>query len=200
MTARKDFKRRVRERQALTGESYMTAARHVRGDEGGDEPDLNDEGDEEEREPVVPVVELIDLAAQAEPLGFKCRVVMHPSLADKVDAATALARLRDLLLATTMDAAFELMRGAILRGERPRIHMAGRAYEEAKRFVSRAVAGLGGVSDSGNAVAISVDGKRGSVMVMYLLQLTPDFVPIAREPHLILTIPEPHTIDALRVL
>ena len=206
MTARKDFKRRVRERQAQTGESYMTAARHVRAEAGPElaleefelTNELPDEG--EGRGEPVPVVELIDLAAAAEPLGFRCKVVIHPSLAELVDGATALARLRDLLLATTMDGAFELMRSAVLRGERPQIHMSRRDFESAARFVSRAVAGLGGVSDSGNAIALSVDGKRGSVMVLFLLQLTPDFVPIARAPHLILTIPQQQTVDALRVL
>ncbi|NVB84120.1 MAG: hypothetical protein HOV81_37440 [Kofleriaceae bacterium] len=214
MTARKDFKRLVRERMARTGESYMIAARHVRADAGdapGDDPGADpgvdeagdpeaDAGDDPAREPAVPVLEMIDLAEVAEPLGFRCRVVIQPSLAERVDAATALARLRDVLLATTMDRAFEMMRSVVLRGLRPRIRLVAENFEDVGRFVVRAAHGIAGVSEAGHMLALTIDGKRGPAHVLFALQLTPDFVQTDREPCLILTDPGSHTVDALRGL
>ena len=206
MTARKDFKRLVRERMARTGESYMTAARHVRAEVGDAAIEATEagvageDGDAEPHEPVVQVLEMIDLADIAEPLGFRCRVVIQPSLAERVDPATALARLRDTLLATTMDRAFEMMRAVVLRGLRPRIRLVAENFEDVGRFVVRAAHGIGGVSEYGHMLALTVDGKRGATNVLFSLQLTPDFVQTAREPCLILTDPASHTVDALRGL
>src|SRR5512142_1555815 len=101
MTEKRDLKRRVRERQAQTGESYMTALRHVQA----------------QRPPAFPVVELVDLTEIGAPLGFKCRIVMSPVLADQIDAAGALARLRDALLAPDREGSLELFRAVTLRGE-----------------------------------------------------------------------------------
>ena len=56
MTAKRDLKRRVRERQAHTGESYMTALRHVRNRRTGERES------EREGEGAVPVVEMIDVS------------------------------------------------------------------------------------------------------------------------------------------
>jgi hypothetical protein len=201
MTARKDFKRLVRERMARTGESYMTAARHVRAEAGDDPGDHEvDAGDAPARGPAVPVLEMIDLAEVAAPLGFRCRVVMQPSLAERVDAATALARLCDVLLATTMDRAFEMMRSVVLRGLRPRIRLVAESFEDVSRFVDRAVAGVAGVSEAGHMLALTIDGKRGPARLLFALQLMPDFVQSDREPCLILTDPGSHTVDALRGL
>ncbi len=202
MTARKDFKRLVRERMARTGESYMIAARHVRA-EAGDETDAEaateDVGEDSGREPIS-VLEMIDLTTAGEALGFRCRVVMQPSLADRLDAATALARLRDALIATTIDRTFELMRSVVLRGLRPRIRLVAENFEDVGRFVVRAAHGIGGVSEAGHMLAMTIDGKRGPAHVLFMLQLMPDFVETDRDPCLILTDPASHTVDALRGL
>lgn len=172
MTEKRDLKRRVRDRQSLTGESYMTALRQVQM--------------QAQRPPGIPVVEFIELTEIAAPLGFKCRIVMSPVLADQIDAARALARLRDVLIATDRDGALELLRAVTLRGEPRRCHLTPIAFDEGRQFLARARAGLGGVSDGGRALALQVDGKQGATMVVFYLWLTPDFVPVYREPSLIL--------------
>lgn len=173
MTEKRDLKRRVRDRQAQTGESYMTALRQVQM--------------QAQRSPAIPVVEFVDLTEIATPLGFKCRIVMSPALADQIDAARALVRLRDVLIATDRDGALELLRTVTLRGEPRRCHLTSSTFDEARQFLARARAGLGGVSDGGRLLALQVDGKQGATMVVFFLWLTPDFLPVYREPSLILT-------------
>ncbi len=67
MTAKKDLKRRVRERQAQTGESYVTARRHVVAQ--APEP-------ESPKRPVIHVDEMHDITEAAAKLGWRCRVVI----------------------------------------------------------------------------------------------------------------------------
>jgi hypothetical protein len=172
MTEKRDLKRRVRDRQAQTGESYMTALRQVQM--------------QAQRTPGIPVVEFVDLTEIAAPLGFKCRIVMSPVLADQIDAARALVRLRDVLIATDRDGTLELLRAVTLRGEPRRCHETQSTFNEGRQFLERARAGLGGVSDGGRLLALQVDGKQGATMVMFYLWLTPVSLPAYREPSLIL--------------
>jgi hypothetical protein len=199
MTERRDLKRRVRARQARTGEAYMTALRHVQA----------------ERPPAFPTIELIDLTELGAPLGLKCRVVMFPQVAERVDAAAMLVRLRDALLATEGDRALALMRRVVLRGGRARTPaMVVTALEEARRFVARARAGIGGVSESGRMLALQVDGRAasgrrgkpddgagkpgdGAHMLLFTLQLMPMFVPVHREPTLVITSLDGLTADPI---
>lgn len=88
MTQHRDLKRRIRERMDKTGETYMTARRHVLG------------AREETSAPALDVVETIDVSPQAAELGLKCRASIFPQLAACVDATLALGRLRDALHAT----------------------------------------------------------------------------------------------------
>src|SRR5689334_14303499 len=108
MTDHRDFKRRVRDRQAQTGESYMTARRHVLAQRPQPEP-----------EPAIAVVEVLDATADAERLGFKCRVLVFPRLAAKVETAPLLAKLRDALLLTDGDDGTELLRRLAFAGIPP---------------------------------------------------------------------------------
>ena len=178
MTEKRDLKRRVRDRQAQTGESYMTALRQVQA----------------QRPPAFPVVEFVELTELGAPLGFKCRIVVLPKLAEQIDVAGALVRLRDVLLMTERDRSLELLRAVVLRGEPRRLHITPNVLEEGRRFAARARAGLTGASEGGRMLALHVDGKQGSTMVLFLLWLTPDFVPVPREPSLILT-----ALDAINV-
>ena len=157
MTAKRDLKRRVRERAARTGESYMTALRHVRG------PKAEATG--------VPVVEMVDVSDVAEPLGIKCHVRVLPNLAERIDVTGMLLRLRGALTGTLRDPAFDLMRSVVLHGERPPVGMPRAA--ETQRFFARLRAGIGGISEHGRMLGLSVDGRRGSELIVFLLWLAP---------------------------
>jgi hypothetical protein len=155
MTKRRNLKRLVRERQSRTGESYVTALRHVRGERGSP----------------VPVVEMVDLTDVVHLLGFKCRAMVVPDLAERIDVVAAFTQLRTVLLTTTRDPAFDLMRGVALCGERP--FSAPPTIAEGLRFMARARAGIGGVCRSGRTVAFAVSSRTGTEMVVFLLWLTP---------------------------
>lgn len=168
MTAKRDLKRRVRERQGRTGESYMTALRHVL----------------DQRPSVVPVVEMIELSEVGAAMGFQCRVRMSPVLADRIDAVGALRRLREALIATERDPAFDLMRRVVMRGESPVLKPTG--IDAGRRFVARVRAGIGGISEHGRLLALMVDGRLGPEMIVFMLWLSPvAYVPY--RPSLVLT-------------
>jgi len=183
MTVKRDLKRRVRERQARTGESYMTALRQVQA--------------QAQRPPAFPVVELADLTEIGEPLGFKCRIAMHLGLADLIDATGALVRFRDVLLTTAGDRSLELLRAVTLRGAPRRLHITHSTLEEGRLFIERARAGLSGVSEGGRMLSLYIDGKQGPTMVLFLLWMTPDFIPVLREPLLTLTALDASTADPI---
>src|SRR6185503_17963392 len=155
MTKQRDLKRLVRERQSRTGESYVTALLHVRG----------------ERRSRVPVVEMVDLSEVADALGFKCRAMIVPDLAERIDVAAALMQLRTVLLTTTRDPSFDLMRAVVLCGERP--FSASPTMVEALQFLERTRAGIGGACPSGRTMAFAVSSRTGTEMVVFLLWLTP---------------------------
>jgi len=185
MTAKRDLKKRVRERQAKTGESYTTAREHVLAGREAPEP-------EPAREPMS-VLELVDLTPAAERLGLRCRASIFPDLAKRVDGATVLARLRAALLATEGDPATALLRGVLLRGEPPPpvTMLSGEFLEETRRFVKRVRAGLGGPSKGGRMLALQVDGKQGSEMVICgLWPAPPPHLKVDRPPALLLCRPD----------
>jgi hypothetical protein len=166
MTEKRDFKRRVRERQAQTGESYMTAHRHVRAQAPSGDP--------------ISVVELIDITEIATPLGYKIRVTAMPSIVERIDVAATLIKFRDVLLATTRDRSLDLMRDVVLRGAPARPPLRPAWFDELREFLDRASAGLGGVSDGGTLVAMSVAGKTGAQMMLFHLKLAPDLPYVRR--------------------
>ncbi|HEU4730508.1 MAG TPA: hypothetical protein VFT22_21565 [Kofleriaceae bacterium] len=155
MTDRRDLKRRIRERQARTGESYMTALRHVRG----------------QRAALVPVVELVDVTQIGDALGFKCPALVVPALAERIDVAAVFRQLRDALIATASDPASELMRAMVLHGERPSMTTA--SLDGGLRFMRRARAGIGGFSDGGAMLALNVQGRQATELVIFMLWISP---------------------------
>jgi hypothetical protein len=146
MTANRDLKRRVRDRQEQTGESYMTALQHVLAQRGGSIPSA------------IPTVEFIDVTEVAAALGLKCRITVSPELAHAIDVERTLERFRDALLATSRDPALLLMQTIALHGEHVYFPMtSGSAFQgvqDAVRFVERVLAGLGGISDNGRTLAL----------------------------------------------
>jgi hypothetical protein len=158
MTAKRDLKRRVRERQAKTGESYVTARRHVVAQAPATQTT--------EARPVMDVVELLDVSDDAGKLGLRCPVRMSPKLAEHAGQAGVLARLRDVLVSTMGDPAMSLLHEIALRGPAVRRSRRRRNFEDVRQFYQRARAGLGGVTDDGTLLSFPVAGGDGLVSVL----------------------------------
>ena len=159
MTAKKDFKRRVRERQEKTGESYTAARAQVLA-ERDDAGTAEEESGPPEREPPFSVVELIDASEDAAKLGLKCDVLVSPSVASEVAPARVLEALRDALLATEDHPEMYLLRALVFRGVRP-VHDRDRLLDwwgDVRRFIQRAMVGIGGLTQTGDMLAFAVDG------------------------------------------
>ncbi len=155
MTKQRDLKRLVRDRQQRTGESYMAALRRVRG----------------QRPNGIPVIELVDVTDVGAALGVKCRVMVLPELAERVDVTEMLLQLRTVLLTTTRDHAFSLMRSVVLCGERPFASMP--TLQDVLRFSDRTRVGMGGICDSGRMLAFPVAGRGAGELAVFVLWLTP---------------------------
>lgn len=171
MTTRKDLKRRVRERQARTGEAYVTALRHLSA----------------ERQPPFPVIELLDMTEMGRSLGMKCHVAVFPRLAERVDLRRALEQLLHVLQSTTGDPDFDLMRAAVWRGENVDPSTLKRIFAHESRFLGRVQAGIGGMCENGRTLALSIEGKTGLEMVLFLISLRPSLAYIRRAPTLTIT-------------
>jgi len=158
MTAKRDLKRRVRERQAKTGESYVTARRRVVAQATTTETT--------ETHRVMDVVELLDVSDAAAELKLRCPVRMSPKLAERAGQPGVLARLRDVLVGTVGDPAMSLLREIALRAPATRRSRRTRNFEEVRQFFQRARAGLGGVTDDGSLLSFPVAGGDGIVVVL----------------------------------
>ncbi len=216
MTVKRDLKRRVRQRQARTGESYVTARRHVvaAGPATTEDPDSEPDSEIEAADTddteagevdasrqtadlgagadaghptaevdavagpevgavpgtAVPVVELIDVTDQARSVGLMCRVIMFPSLAERVDPARVLRQLRDLLVETADDPQMLLMSQLGLAGHAPGLPTRPTtSFEGVRRFLRRALSGLGGASEDGSMFAFHVAGQGGIVPIQCAL-------------------------------
>lgn len=182
MTAKKDLKRRIRERQERTGEDYVVARRAVLAegerpaeDQGNASPTLSKLEPEETRPaggmiggaPTFAVVELNDISAEAKEYGFRCTVSIAHRLAAEIDPRAALQQLREAVMGTTADPSMEAFRAVALRGERPtRTEVADDWQDAMNRFVLRVRAGIGGVSEAGTMLALPVETRRGMTMMI----------------------------------
>jgi hypothetical protein len=145
MTKNRNLKRRVRERQARTGESYVTARRHVVA--AAPEPARS----------TVPVIELIDLSDRARQIGLRCWIMMWPSLAERIDPPAVLARLRDALVASADDPEARPIVQLAIAGQPPRpARKVSIDRDELRRLLRKACAGLGGFSKDGRMLAFGV--------------------------------------------
>jgi len=161
MTKKHDLKRRVRDRQAQTGESYTAARRQVIGEaDVADAPDTTSASK-------VPVFELVDVTERAAKLGFKCRILMFPSLVEAVAPGVVLDSLHKVLAATAGDPDTARMWSVAIGGcEPPRRRGGPRSLEAMQRFLERAQAGLGGASEDGSMLAIHVAAQGEIVPVL----------------------------------
>jgi len=169
MTRQRDLKRRVRERQAHTGESYTAALQHVRGEP--EPPDSEPDIPPPPSEPI-DVIEMVDITELGAALGLRCQVRLASELADRIDVTGALRQLCSTLLATPHDPQLAAMRDVVLRGEPP-IVPAVRSYQDEIRFARRVRAGIGGVAESGHMMAFAVTGRLRAELVIFLLWLAP---------------------------
>jgi hypothetical protein len=143
MTAKRDLKNRVRERQAKTGESYTAARRHI---VGAVEPPSAP----------IPVEALVDLTGAAATAGLRCKLLMSEALT--LDATRVLTALRDILLATLRDPAMDWLRALGLHGSVTPTGHVRPSDPRHKQFVARVRAGFGGTSPDGRAIGFHVDG------------------------------------------
>jgi hypothetical protein len=159
MTSKKSLKERVRERQAKTGERYTTALMQVR----ATAPPTVEEALHE-----------VTRAAQLE--GFTCRAFASDELwraesslgAPEERFRGVLARLRALLLALDAGDAGASLAGLLLRGEASSRAMPNHVQElvAARQFLSKARAGVRGVS--ANARLVVLDVPRGEAQAPVL--------------------------------
>jgi len=153
MTRKRKLKRRVRERQARTGESYTTARRQV----------------VERAAPAVPLVELVDITPQAIALGFRCEIAIASTLAARVEPAAVLARVRDELVRPHADVAVARMFGIAFGLPSPRLAVTAADAEVLQRFVDAARLGATGASSDGSLLALHVMGRDGLVPVICMV-------------------------------
>jgi hypothetical protein len=159
MTAKKDLKRRIRERMERTGEPYSVARREVM----TDPPPT-------QQPPVIEVVEMDDITELGAELGFRCTISITHALTAEVAARTVLEKLRDVLIKTPGDPALDTIRGVMLYGRdmrRPR--QMTQWMDDLRLFVARVRVGIGGVSDGGTMLAMPLAGASGVVMTVVQL-------------------------------
>jgi hypothetical protein len=159
MTVKRDLKKRVRDRQTRTGESYVTARRHVVGD-------VATEPEPEPRTSAVQVIEMIDETDAAARLGLRCKVSISSTLVALAEPAVVLASVRDALVGTAGDLGTALLREVALAGHAPPPRKRVTDFGGLHTFFRRARAGLGGVTDDGTLLALPVAGKAGMVPVL----------------------------------
>jgi FHA domain-containing protein len=131
----------------------------------------------------IPYVELVDVSAEAEGVGFRCRVMVTPQLADGVMAAALLERLHHILHATPGDPTTKVMRAAALEGVQPKRSERLTTLEPLRRFLQRARVGLGGLSDDGMHLAFQVAGTDHASLVSVLCTVMP-----AKGPTLVMSV------------
>jgi hypothetical protein len=116
------------------------------------------------------VVELVDVTEEAKRFGLVCRVLMFPTLIDRIPPARVLGRLRDLLIATVGDPETAALAGLALTGQKPPPRRASlRSYQDLGQFLQRARAGLGGTLDDGSTLAFHVGDGDGIVPILCAL-------------------------------
>ncbi len=168
MTAKKDLKRRVRERQAKTGESYTSALAHIRS---------------KATRTNVELPECHDVTPWAELAGLHCKAVVSDELwraegslgAPGERFRAVFERLRALLLAMQGEPSGAELGAVILRGERGKGGIPNAMHEvmESRRFMEQVRSGVRGVSQNGRLVAFDVPRGEAQVTLVGVFILSP---------------------------
>ena len=183
MTHKKDLKRRVRARQARTGESYTAARANI----------VAAKPPATEATPAIPFEEMISLP-DAPSLGFRCDVLASSRLLAVASAPALLSRIHAALTATADDPGTSVLRAVAFRGERPPgDRLSPRWWEQTRRFGERVRAGIGGVSDRGDMMALHIGGVFVLCTATHGRALPPLLPPVA--PRLLLTIADGTGLD-----
>ena len=185
MTAKRDLKKRVRARQAKTGESYTAARRHVMAAKPADHEDRPDEAEAVGLEAKVATPErsiavdaLVDVTKTATSVGLRCKVLMSEQLASAVDPKLILLELRFVLLTSVRDPTSDLLRAVALHGDTTAPPL-GRARDPRQvQFLARLRAGANAISSDGRALGFHIEGvaivcsiwRRQATLVVTTLQ------------------------------
>jgi hypothetical protein len=168
MTAKKDLKRRVRDRMRATGEAYTAALAHVR----------------TEAPPVAAprrsvISSLHDLTPLARSLGFACFVEVGHGAWGKIDAAEpaeawfriALGRIRSLVLAASGERGARDLATALFDECAPASPRAVRFVPPDPaallRFASLVASGVRGIAPTGDALAVDVPAEGGHARLVH---------------------------------
>lgn len=160
MTIKKDLKKRIRERQEKTGESYTTARMHVLNQAPAGAPEA----------PRVSEVSLQEVTPLLESLGMRGQAFLTPGFSEAL-ARPALERLREVLLATRDDPGTRRMRAVLLEGEPDSLDVGSlmREWGETRVFVRNLRLGMRGPSRSGRALSFELRTDGGPVTVVVAL-------------------------------
>lgn len=167
MTARKDLKRRVRERMAQTGESYTQALEHVRA--GSAEAEQAPRKSLIEHAP--PTRDLTPLAARE---GFTtCSVKVSEPVWDRIEAEEGSAEawfgsvfeaLRRYLVVNIGHRPADTFRSVVVRGAPLDLK---REVSFPLQFHHEIAKGERGASPDGRLVALDIPSKKGNVLVLF---------------------------------
>ncbi|MGZ3459390.1 MAG: hypothetical protein ACXU86_12910 [Archangium sp.] len=165
MTIKKDLKKRVRERQEKTGESYTTARMHVLHHAEAGAPKVREES-------------LREVTPLAEPVGLKGQVFLTPRFPEPL-ARPALERLREVLLATGDEPATRRMRAVLLRGEPDPLDLGSipQVWSQSFGFARKLRLGLRGPSPSGRILSFDLQADGAPVAVVVALVPSPKGTP-----------------------
>jgi hypothetical protein len=154
MTIKKDLKKRIRERQEKTGESYTTARMHVLNQAPSEAPKMSQ-------------VSLREVTTLLEAVGLKGQAFLTPGFPETF-ARPSLERLRAVLLATRNEAATRRMRAVLLEGEPDTLDVGSlmREWGETRVFIRQLRLGIRGPSRSGRTLSFELraDGEPVTVV------------------------------------
>jgi hypothetical protein len=173
VTDRRDFKRRVRARQAQTGESYTEAHKQVTA----------------ARPRAMSVVDLRDISDAAARMGFECAVTAQDELLARVPAETLLRRLHSVLVAVDGDDETAVMRRLAFHGETPSLGGVMASTAALRAFYARAKAGMGGSFGGGRLIVLY-----DAVPIIYVAWPQPPMAVAPRAPRIAIM-----TLDGFRL-